>query len=137
MSAEAHAHTVPGKGDLHWERNGVCEILRAVVTAGVEMSLWQSSHLILFRAGMILTGQAFGKNKPISELSPRPVDLSLLCPHPTLHSVACSAEERAWPATAALLSDSLCRKWNLLYQNREGAISSILLDSGMLLFKAI
>lgn len=73
----------------------MCEILRAVVTEGVEMPLWQSCHLILFRVGMILTGQAFRKNKHISELSSRPMDLSLLCPHQTLHGLACSAEEWA------------------------------------------
>lgn len=94
MSSEAHAHT-HGEGDLHWERNRVCEILRAVVTEGVEMPLWQGCYLILFRAGMILTGQTFGKNKHISELSPHPMDLSLLCPHQTLHGLACSAEGRA------------------------------------------
>lgn len=104
------------------------------------MSLWQSCHLSLFRAGTILTGQAFGKNKPISELSPRPVDLSLWCPHPTLRSLACCAEERAWPAAAAApFSVTVCAGSGVYCTKteREGAISSILLDSGMLLFKAI
>lgn len=82
----------PGLGKEHSLWN-----LESLVTGGVELSLWPSCYLILFRAGMILTCQTFGGRGTNAFL--RRVHIpwtSLFCIlTKTLRSLSCSAEEWA------------------------------------------